>query len=122
MGLEVPGPEMAWSFLTKSFANVILQVLKRLVPDSHHSFGAKNETPHIVLPLVSAIDYFIATPEGEKSPDLGVASLPVTNDRADYADGKEKFKIGPTYTLSFHSMYINVVTWKVTNIPGQKKE
>ena len=52
-----------------------------MVPDSHYSFGSKNECPHICFPLASAMDTFIVTPEGELPPKLGPEMFPKTNDR-----------------------------------------
>ena len=77
MSLSLPLPA---GFMSKSIANVLLSVLKRMVPDSHYSFGVEKEKggvrerewPHIVFPLLTAMDTFIITPEGQTPPTLGV--------------------------------------------------
>ena len=118
MGVEVPLPPLSLGFVTKSMGNVVLALMKRLLPGLHHSLGGKGENPHIVFPILSALDSFIVTPEGEEPPPLGVAQLPASNDRQAYVDGKKKFEVGPWYSIGFHSMYLNLITWKIANVPG----
>jgi hypothetical protein len=81
MGIEVPPPALSLSFFSRGIANLVLGLLKKMVPDSHSSFGAKNECPHMVFPLVTAMDTFIVTPEGEDPPPLGVDPFPETSHR-----------------------------------------
>ena len=126
MGVEVPTPAVSMGLMARGVANMLMKLLKSMVPDAHYSFGSKDECPHIVFPIASAMDTFIVTPEGVEPPKIGVDSFPVTDHKQAFTTGdkdkRETYKIGPTYSMSFHSMYLNLTNWKVSNLPGGIKD
>lgn len=127
-GVVYLGGELPWrislGIFTKSVALMVLGIIKKLVGKIHYSFGdSKNhELPHIAFPLFQTVDQFTCTPKGQLAPQLGVQVIQETEQaqkhRKSVPVGQETFKVGPTYTFHFHTMYVDLHHWKTVNIPG----
>ena len=71
----------------RTLCGMILSFMKTLVKHVHYSFGSQRddrkgrdhpdaELPHIVFPLVNAVDRLIVTPPGVTPPELGLIGVP----------------------------------------------
>ena len=120
---------MKLGVVTKTLASFILKICIKLITNLRFSFGedpvpdGKYERAHVAFPLYQAMDRVVVTPEGETPPPLG-RELPETNEQRNIRrSGKSaeiKFEVGPTYSFSFHSMYMDFARWKICNVPGYK--
>ena len=87
----------------------------------HYSFGDKDdkEYGHISFPIYSFAHSFLETKPGELPP-------PIEQDFPESQKSKEMrtrsrddfdWKIGHTYSISFHSMYLDFPNWQLINLP-----
>lgn len=122
------------STATKLAMKVVVAALKLLVGnDLYHSVGedpllteGEAERPVFAMPIW-AFDQVIVTPEGEAPPsvtDPNFAQLGLRRkDDKEFGETMRnmKFKPGPTYTISFHSIssLLDIVLWKISGaVPG----
>ncbi|KAJ1634363.1 hypothetical protein T492DRAFT_836906 [Pavlovales sp. CCMP2436] len=87
------------------------------------SFGTADgkELPHVCYPLASTMDRITVTAAGEKPPVMGgdiPEALDSVRSRKKGSWEHGTFKTGFTYTMSFHSAYVDLVQWEVCNLPG----
>jgi len=94
--------------------------MKTLAPFIEYSFGTDNVLPHIVFPLNRAADRMVITPPGEEPPKLGVEMLPETDHKAkmNSTNPFPGYDDQSTYSFSWHSMYLDFMKWRVTNLPA----
>lgn len=108
----------------RTMAGMMLRLVKSLsYGDFHHSFGStkKREKPHIVTSFYNGVDRFHVTPPGEVPPALG-RDIPETAEdrslRRKAPVGTLKINLDATYSFSYHSMYIDLISWQIVKIPG----
>jgi hypothetical protein len=123
IGGELPS-RVTPGFFTRSIAHVIMGIIKQLVGKIHFSFGdSKNEEiPHVTFPLYQSVDQLVVTPVGEEPPTIGAVDFGETEEqrrlRRNTPVGAERYEVGATYTLHFHTMYVDLANWKTVNLPG----
>jgi len=131
LGGEMPR-QMQLGLVTKGLCKAILAVTNRLSSHAHASFGKKmNETklsekelPHIVFPLFSAATQLMVTRAGDTPPKVG-DDIPETPEakklrKKQGVNLPGDIKAGDTITFSLNTMYVDLIRWKVINIPGLK--
>ena len=120
IGGEVPSP-MKLGFFTGGLTKIILGVLQSLVTGLHYSFGTNAssgdpaaELPHICFPLYSAVDQFVATPQGQSPPLLGASDF---GESKAAAAARRKtgavfyaYNTRDTYSFHFHSFFLDFAT------------
>lgn len=122
-GGEIGRPMQLGRF-KRAMAGLLLKFVSSFGRGLHYSFGdneSNEDRPHMVFPLLAAIDRCIITPPDGVPPVLGEA-IP------DSAEGKAfrrttpstgaTFQVGPIYTLCFYSMYIDFESWESCNLTG----
>ena len=130
MGAELT-ERMHMGLVTKTVAGMILGFARRVLKNLHYSFGDKPggvqeademELPHLTFPLSRGMDRLVITPVGGKIPPLGKEFFEPDEVRIPRrGKGEEpQFVLGPTYSMSFHSMYMDFAQWQLVNIAGQK--
>ncbi len=130
MGAELT-ERMHMGLVTKTVAGMILTFARRVLKNLHYSFGDKGdahsadeiELPHLTFPLSRGMDRLVITPPGEDPPPLGREFDEPDDIRIPRRGGKgeePQFVLGPTYSMSFHSMYMDFSQWQLVNIAGQK--
>lgn len=97
----------------------MLKLLKSFYPTIHTSFGDDEEKAHIVVPAYRFFERLIATRPGDTPPTLGE---PFIESAASIKARKNSQSTGEwnttdVYSLSFYSMYIDMPSWSVVNIP-----
>eukprot|EP00929_Paragymnodinium_shiwhaense_P017007 TRINITY_DN12585_c0_g1_i8.p1 TRINITY_DN12585_c0_g1~~TRINITY_DN12585_c0_g1_i8.p1 ORF type:complete len:361 (+),score=50.05 TRINITY_DN12585_c0_g1_i8:139-1221(+) len=111
--------KMSLNLVTRSACGIILAVLRRVLgADSFsHSFGSADEPPHMTFPF-SVMCSIHCTPEGEKPPAL--ASDVLRRLKSTDADWAKALPLDTrtTYTFTWYSMYLDIVTWEVVSVPG----
>ena len=103
----------------KSLTKVLLKLLRSFYPTIHYSFGDDDEMAHIVIPAYRFFERLIATKPGETPPTLGE---PFIESEESIKMRKSSQYTGDwnttdTYSMSFYSMYLDLPTWSVVNIP-----
>lgn len=120
-GGEIVRP-MHLSRMRQAVSNVFLRFVKAFGRGVHASFGDTEEggeRPHLVFPLLSAMDRIVVTPPGETPPPLGDEVL-VTPDLPrikKLASMGEDILVGHTYTMAFYSMYVDFDNWQTVHLP-----
>lgn len=119
-GMEVSDP-MKLGLIANGMCNLILKLIRTFNPAVHYSFGSKKERAHISFPASSFFETFIVTPPGETPPTMGGLDLEgeLPEDAAARKANKTKidWNSHDTYTMSFHSMYIDFASWSIVSLP-----
>lgn len=128
MGGELP-EKLVLGVMTRAIISMAMKFAARLIANMSFSFGedptpdGNYERPFMSFPMYRAMDRITITPEGEEPPTLG-KELPeedqVRSDRRGGRGPEIQFEIGPTYSFSFHSMYIDFPNWALCNVAGYK--
>lgn len=127
IGGEVPR-KMQLGLFTRGLTGTLLRILKARSKSSiHYSFGRTQngslvDLPHICLCMWNAVDRFVLTKAGSEPPKLG-QQLPETDRernvrRKRRAEDAPEFNTADTISFSYHSMYLDLATWKIVNIKG----
>jgi Protein of unknown function (DUF1769) len=98
---------------------VLLKLLKSFYPTIHYSFGDDEEFAHIVVPAYRFFERLVVTKPGEQPPILGEPfEEPAESVKArKNSKGVGEWDTENTYSMSFYSMYLDLPTWSVVNIP-----
>jgi hypothetical protein len=103
-----------------SLCSFLLKLIQKFNPHIHYSFGDSKESAHIVFPASTFFEEIIETPPGKTPPKLGEPF--VESDASLKARKAYKTKIdwdtSNTYSMSFHSMYIDFPSWSIVRLPG----
>ncbi|KDO20488.1 hypothetical protein SPRG_14006 [Saprolegnia parasitica CBS 223.65] len=113
---------MVLSMWTKAWAGMIIASVKTLIGKLHFSFGDDIESPHVALPLYQSADQLVATPLEDVPPKLGMDSWGESpaDQKARKATpvGDEVFRTDRIYSFQFHTMYVDLPSWNLVNLPG----
>ena len=114
-------PVMKFGLVMRGLLYTLLSAVRALSPsDVHSSFGDGNQRPHLATSFFNMVDYLVVTPEGEAPPPIGEAVL--EDGRARKARRKASkhppIDTTSTYTFTFHTAYVNVISWRVENLRG----
>ena len=122
--------KMQLGILTKSLSHTMLSILNKLSPILQSSFGknfddpSQVELPHISFPLWSEADRLVITKPNQKPPVIGQeieeSSLSHKKRRKQKVNLPGEVKAGDTITFSIRSMYLDIVEWKICNLPFMK--
>lgn len=130
LGGELPR-KMQLGLMTKGLCNVVIALVNKISSHGHASFGkisdneSETELPHIVFPLWSGATKLMLTKAGSGSPpDLGkeIEEAPEAKKRRKKAGFNAPGDIdeGDVLTFSMHTMYLDLVQWKMTNLGAIK--
>jgi hypothetical protein len=101
--------------------NVLLKLLRSFFHSIHYSFGDDEglEMAHIVFPAYSFFERLVVTKPGETRPIMGeefIESPQSIKARKASTHGGD-WNTTDTYSMSFYSMYIDLPTWTIVNLP-----
>jgi len=73
-----------------------------------------------MFPIWKILDRIVISEPGVTPPPLGVEMFPDTGDKQKLNSMKPYpiFDTNHIYSFSFHSMYVDLVNWRVINLPG----
>lgn len=117
-GMEISDP-MNLGLIAAGLCNIILKMTKSFNQELHYSFGDKEEQAHICFPASTFFEQLIVTKPGEEPPTMGeefVESDELAKSRKAYKT-KIDWNTDDTYSMSFHSMYIDFPSWSVVRLP-----
>ncbi|VEU35527.1 unnamed protein product [Pseudo-nitzschia multistriata] len=118
-GMEISNP-MKLGLIANGLCNLILKLIKN--QGLHYSFGTKDERAHICFPASAFFDSFVVTKPGEALPAMGGIDIkgesPETVAARKAYMTKIDWNTDDTYTMSFHSMYVDFPSWSVVSLPG----
>lgn len=108
-GVEVTS-KMELGILLKSISRIGLNFVKSIVSDMHHSFGdypndPTHEHPHIVAPLVRAMDRLVVTPDDQAPPPIHMPFIEEDRHRQARIKNNDKFEFTLDSIYSFSGMY-----------------
>jgi hypothetical protein len=113
--------QMRLGLVAKGICGILLKLVKSFAPDTHYSFGDNGgkEKPHIVIPAWSFFERLVVTKPGEEPPELGKAFFEPEESIAARKNSKSKaqWNTYDTYSMSFFSMYLDLVKWQVVQVP-----
>ena len=103
-----------------SICNLLLKFLTSFAGDLHYSFGDKDENGHICAPAWKMFQNIVVTKPGETPPPLGddldeSKESMAARAASDAAGGG--WNTTDTFTMSYHSMYVDLPTWQVVKLP-----
>lgn len=112
--------QMKLGLVSKGLCSILLNVVKSIGKNMHYSFGDKKsiELPHIVFPAWTSFDALVVTKPGDTPPPMG-EEFPESKESvaARKASGSVgEWNMENTYSMSFHSMYVDIPTWRLVNI------
>jgi len=128
MGGELP-EKLILGVMTRAVISMAMKFCARLIANMSFGFGedptpdGNYERPFMSFPMYRAMDRISITPDGEEPPPLGKELPEEDKARSDRRGGRGPelvFEIGPTYSFSFHSMYIDFPNWALCNVAGYK--
>jgi len=120
-GAEI-SKQMELGFVARGMSSILLNLVKKFCKTVHYSFGddKDDEKPHIVVPAYNIFDRFIVTKENEQLPKLGEPFIESTESISARRNSKDTMSIWnteDTYSISFYSMYIDIASWSIVNLP-----
>jgi len=119
-GAEV-SEQMKLGLVSKGLSSILLKLMGRFYPDMHHSFGDKQnvEQAHIVFPAWQFFGNIIATKPGDIPPPISqpFAEPQESINARKASDGTGKWNTDDTFSLSFHTMNLDLPTWRAVQIP-----
>lgn len=121
-GMEISNP-MNLGLIASGLCNIILKMTKSFNPALHYSFGtAEEERAHISFPASTFFEKFVVTPPGESPPDIMEEFEEDPQSAKDRKAYKTKidWNTEDTYSMSFHSMYVDFPSWSVVKLPVGK--
>eukprot|EP00531_Pseudo-nitzschia_arenysensis_P000303 CAMPEP_0116152178 /NCGR_PEP_ID=MMETSP0329-20121206/20509_1 /TAXON_ID=697910 /ORGANISM="Pseudo-nitzschia arenysensis, Strain B593" /LENGTH=1144 /DNA_ID=CAMNT_0003648875 /DNA_START=109 /DNA_END=3543 /DNA_ORIENTATION=- len=117
-GMEISDP-MKLGLIANGLCNLILKMIR--TPTLHYSFGSSTEKAHICFPASTFFETMVVTPPGEKPPEMGGIDFEGESPEARIARKAYKTKIdwntNDTYSMGFHSMYVDFPTWSIVSLP-----
>lgn len=100
---------------------MLLKLLKSFYPTIHYSFGDEDgdELAHIVVPAYRFFERLVVTKPGETPPTMGenFNEPPESVKARKKSNSVGEWETENTYSMSFYSMYLDLPTWSVVNIP-----
>eukprot|EP01035_Chromulina_nebulosa_P018316 gene18316-24003_t len=117
---------MELGLFTRGLCSSIIQLARTIQPFLHHSFGDKNnsEYPHIAIPVWSAVDRLVINDIDDINiPTLGKVipeDLTERQIRRKNPNFNVNVDVNKIYTLSFKTSNIDLVDWKLMNLPIMK--
>jgi Protein of unknown function (DUF1769) len=135
-GAEVSDP-MKLGLLARGLSGVLLRIVEGFNPTVHSAFGTSSsqhgtndndddeeEKAHIVVPAYSFFERLVITPPGQDPPALGSEWDESKESMVRRRNPKEAFQFQfndrDTYSFSFYSMYMDLPTWQLVNLPIPK--
>lgn len=120
-GAEVT-KRMELGLFTRGLCISMIQLAKAVNPFIHYSFGDKlgAELPHLVTPIWSTVDRLVVTPEGAAPPPFGrvfAETVESRSKRRANAAYSPPIDLNSTYSFSFKTSNIDLIDWKLLNIP-----
>ena len=121
LGIEIPKKkQIKLSWPLRTFLKAAIAFMKSWgYKWVHFTLGEEDlHVPLISTPAFQAFDRVVITPIGEEPPPLGFP-IPDNNNAAKRKSFNfdHNISINNIYTMSINHTYIDVVNWKVTNIP-----
>eukprot|EP01134_Creolimax_fragrantissima_P000236 CFRG0236T1 len=118
IGIE-SNKEVRLNFFTRAFAKGILKLIHSSTANVHATLGDKQEVCQMTMPLHTTVDSFIVTPEGGTPPPLGVEGFdPELSTPKNHRPKTFSYSPTETYSFTMHGMYVDLVSWKIVNLPG----
>jgi len=117
-GGEISKP-LKLGLVTKGLSSLILKLLKAFCNDVHYSYGDDVEKAHIVFPALQFFSSIIITKPGGTVPSIAEpfvesnASIKARMNNSVKAD----WNTTDTYSLAFQTMYLDLPTWRVVQLP-----
>ena len=117
-GMEIADP-MRLGLLASGLCSLLLKMSSKFNPQLHYSFGDENERAHISFPASTFFEEMVITPPGETPPPIGQGfeEDPVAAQQRKSYKTKVDWNTSDTYSMSFHSMYLDFPTWSVVRLP-----
>jgi hypothetical protein len=113
--------QMRLGLVAKGICGILLKLVKSVAPDTHYSFGdnGAKENPHIVIPAWSFFERLVVTKPGEEPPELGQDFFEPEESVAARKNLKSRaqWNTDDTYSMSFYSMYMDLVKWQIVQLP-----
>ena len=117
-GMEISDP-MKLGLIANGLCNLILKLIK--TSSLHYSFGSSTEHAHICFPASTFFETLVVTPPGETPPAMGGIDFegesPETRTSRKAYKTKIDWNTNDTYSMSFHSMYVDFPTWSIVSLP-----
>jgi len=120
-GMEISEP-MKLGLIANGLCNIILKMTKSFNPAIHYSFGSTDEKACICFPASTFFENLVVTPPGKKPPEMGTEfeELPDVAAARKAYETKIDWNTDDTYSMSFHTQYIDFPTWSVVSLPVGK--
>jgi hypothetical protein len=121
-GMEISNP-MNLGLIASGLCNIILKMTKSFNPALHYSFGiADQERAHISFPASTFFEKLVVTPPGKAPPDITqeLEEDPQSAKARKAHKTQIDWNTNDTYSMSFHSMYIDFPSWSVVKLPFGK--
>jgi hypothetical protein len=117
-GMEVSDP-MNLGLIASGLCNILLKLSQKFNQQIHYSFGDAKERPHICFPASTFFERLVVTLPGETPPKMGEEFEEPADSVKQRKAYKTKIDWNPddTYSMSFHSMYLDFPTWAVVALP-----
>lgn len=120
LGAEI-SQKMKVGLLTRGLLGLLIRCLERFFSDLRYSFGDTEglEMPRVAAPAHSSFERVAVTPRGEVPPTISEDPFPESKE-ASSARRKAKnwdWNMEDTYSMTYYSMYIDLPTWHLVNLP-----
>jgi Protein of unknown function (DUF1769)/Protein of unknown function, DUF547 len=117
-GLEISDP-MQLGLLASGLCSLLLKMSAKFNPQLHYSFGDDEERAHMCFPASTFFEELVVTREGETPPPMGKVfeEDPAAALQRKAYKTKIDWNTSDTYSMSFHSMYMDFPSWSIVRLP-----
>lgn len=117
------GEPIEMGIIQRALTSTALRFVKKMNPGfSYYLSDSYDRESYLSFPVATSMDRFLATKPGEMNmPELGTDILESKESMLRRKKGhKIDWNVDDVYTMSFGSMYLDFISWKLMNFPGLK--
>eukprot|EP00985_Skeletonema_marinoi_P021432 scaffold13148_cov123-Skeletonema_marinoi.AAC.1 len=117
------GEPIEMGIIQRALTSTALRFVKKMNPGFSYYLSESHDRPsYLSFPVGTSMDRFTATKPGESNmPELGKDIVENKESMQQRKKGKKiEWNVDDVYTMSFSSMYLDFIEWKLMNFPGLK--
>jgi len=117
------GEPIEMGIIQRALTSTALRFVKKMNPGFSYYLSESYDRPsYLSFPVGTSMDRFTATKPGESNmPELGKDIVENKESMQQRKKGKKiEWNVDDVYTMSFSSMYLDFIEWKLMNFPGLK--
>lgn len=119
------GEPIEMGIIQRALTSTALRFVKKMNPGFSYYLSDSYDRPsYLSFPVGTSMDSFTATKSGQGQVDLPELGKDILENKESILQRKKgkkiEWNVDDVYTMSFSSMYLDFIEWKLMNFPGLK--